>query len=141
MKEKTPGQSAAPGDPATGSGVLKEAQCLFHELLELIHDRFRLAALETQRAGQTLVVIIVSGVMIVILLIGSWLGLMAAAVIGLIEMGLRANSAILLVIACHLLIALILIGVIRRKSRYLRFPATRRSFQPISARPREAKKS
>ena len=110
--------------------MLEDAQSLWHELGGLIHDRFRLVALETQRAGKTLVDMIMAGVMVGVLLIGAWLGLMAAAVLELVEGGVVAtSSAILLAVASNLLIALILFGVIRRKSRYLQFPATLRSFQ------------
>jgi uncharacterized membrane protein YqjE len=139
---KTPGQTETPEDPVTGCEVLQEAQCLLHELQGLIHDRFRLAALETQRAGETLVVIIVAGVMMAILLVGSWMGLIAAGALALIKIGVIPSSAIiLLAVACHLLIALIVIGVMRRKSRHLLFSATRRSFKPISPVSREAKRS
>ena len=130
LMHETPVQTETHGDPGTGSGMLEDAQSLWHELRGLIHDRFRLAALETQRAGKSLVDMIVAGVMIGVLLIGAWLGLMAAAVLELLEHGVVAtSSAILLAVASNLLIALILFGVIRRKSRYLQFPATLRSFQ------------
>jgi hypothetical protein len=39
------------------------------------------------------------------------------------------------------LIALILYGVMRRKSRYLRFPATLRSLQPLPQRGPDAGKT
>jgi hypothetical protein len=65
----------------------------------------------------------VAGVMVAALLSSAWLGLMAASVLELIEYGVRTNSAILLAVAFNLLLALILYGVIRRKSRYLQFPA------------------
>ena len=107
--------------------MLEDAQSLWHELRGLIHDRFRLAALETQRAGKSLVDMIVAGVMVGVLLISAWLGLMVAAVFGLVENGIAVSSAILLAVAFNLLLALILFGVIRRKSCYLQFPATLRS--------------
>jgi hypothetical protein len=73
--DETPGQAATRGDPVSGSGVLEDAQSLWHELRGLTHDRFRLAALETQqRAGKSLVDMIVTGVMVGVLLIGAWLG-------------------------------------------------------------------
>ena len=50
--DETPGQAATRGDPVSGSGVLEDAQSLWHELRGLTHDRFRLAALETQRAQE-----------------------------------------------------------------------------------------
>ena len=142
IEDETPGQTTATrGDPVSDSTVLEDAQSLWHELRGLTNDRFRLAALETQRAGESLVAMLVTGVMVAALLISAWLGLMAAAVLGLIENGVVASSAILLAVAFNLLLALILCGVIRRKSRYLQFPATIRSLHPVPPRQRNAEKS
>ena len=91
LEDETPGQTATRGDPVSGSGVLEDAQSLWHELRGLTHDRFRLAALETQRAGESLVAMIVAGVMVAVLLSSAWLGLMAAAVLGLVEHGVVAE--------------------------------------------------
>src|SRR5664280_3002058 len=140
--DETPGQAATRGDPVSGSGVLEDAQSLWHELRGLTHDRFRLAALETQRAGKNLVDMIVAGVMVGVLLIGAWLGLMAAAVLELVEHDVVAtSSAILLAVASNLLLVLILFGVIRRKSRHLQFPATLLSLQPMSSGRRDTEKT
>ena len=142
IEDETPGQAATRGDPVSGSGVLEDAQSLWHELRGLTHDRFRLAALETQRAGKSLVDMILAGVMIGVLLIGAWLGLMAAAVLELVEQDVvTTSSAILLAVAFNLLLALLLFGVIRRKSRYLQFPATLRSFQTTPSERRDMEKS
>jgi uncharacterized membrane protein YqjE len=125
----------------SGSGVLEDAQSLWHELHELIHDRIRLAGLETQRAGKSLVGMIVAGVMVGVLLISAWLGLMAAAVLELVEHDVVAtSSAILLAVAFNLLLVLILFGVIRRKSRYLQFPATLRSSKTTPSGRRDTEK-
>ena len=131
LEPETPVHTTTRGDPVSGSGIMEDAQSLWHELLELIHDRFRLAALETRRAGESLIVMMVSAVMVAVLLISAWLGLMVAAVFGLVENGIAVSSAILLAVAFNLLLALILFGVIRRKSCYLQFPATLRSLQPL----------
>ncbi|MGZ8239749.1 MAG: phage holin family protein [Methylobacter sp.] len=140
--DETPGQAATLGDPVSGSDVLEDAQSLWHELRGLTHYRFRLAALETQRAGKSLVDMIVAGVMVALLLIGAWLGFMAAAVLELVEHDVVAtSSAILLVVASNLLLALILLGVIRRKSRYLQLPATLRSFQTTPCGRRDTEKT
>jgi uncharacterized membrane protein YqjE len=136
-----PGQPATSCDSARDSGVLEDIRTLWHELLGLSHDRFRLAALETQRAGESLVTMIMAAVMVAVLLSGAWLGLMAAAVAGLIEHGVVASSAILFAVAVNLVLVLILCGVLRRKSRYLQFPATLRSLQPIPPRSQEVEKS
>ena len=50
--DETPGQAATRGDPVSGSGVLEDAQSLWHELHELIHDRIRLAASGDAAGGQ-----------------------------------------------------------------------------------------
>jgi uncharacterized membrane protein YqjE len=128
-EDETPRQTAMHIDPVSGSTLLEDAQSLLHELGGLTHDRLRLAALETRRAGESLVSMIIAGVMVAFLLSSAWLGLMAAAVLGLIDKGVVASSAILLAVAFNLLIALILCRVMRRKSRYLQFPATLRSLQ------------
>ena len=139
--DETPGQAATRGDPVSGSGVLEDAQSLWHELRGLTHDRFRLAALETQRAGKSLVDMIVAGIMVAVLLINAWLGLLTAAVLRLVAHGMVASSAILLAVAFNLLLTLLLFGVIRRKSRHLQFPATLRSLQPMSSGRRDTEKS
>jgi uncharacterized membrane protein YqjE len=135
-----PGQTARRGDPAGGSGTLEDARSLWHELHGLAHDRFRLATLETQRAGESLVAIVAAGVILAILLGGAWLGLLAAAVLGLVEHGVAASIAILLAVAFNVLAALILCGVIRSKSRDLQFPATLRSLQPMPPGHQDAEK-
>ena len=140
--DETPGQAATTrGNPVNGSGVLEDAQSLWHELRGLTHDRFRLAALETQRAGKSLVDMIVAGIMVAVLLISTWLGLLTAAVLRLVAHGMVASSAILLAVAFNLLLTLILFGVIRRKRRYLQFPATLRSLQPMTSGRRDTEKS
>ncbi|MGZ8239506.1 MAG: hypothetical protein ACXWTY_16730 [Methylobacter sp.] len=48
INQETPVQTARHGDPGSGSGMLKDARSLWHELRGLSHDWFRLAALETQ---------------------------------------------------------------------------------------------
>lgn len=122
---------ALPHDETVSApGVWDDAQSLWGELRGLAHGRFRLAALETQQAGRSLVAMTVAGLMVAILLSSAWLGLVAAAVLGLVENGMLASSAILLAVALNFLAALILCAVIGHKSRYLRFPATTRSLQP-----------
>jgi len=124
-------QTATEGNPEKISGILENAQALWLELYGFSHDCFHLIALEARRAGQSLVSMIIAGVMIAVLLIGAWLGLIAAAILWLVEHGVTASSAILLAVVFTLLLTLILMVVIRRKSRYLQFPATVRSLQPI----------
>lgn len=116
------------------SKVLQEAQSLWHELRALLLNRLQLAVLETRRAGESLVTMIIAGVMVAVLLNGAWLGLMLAGVQILIEQGVVMSTAILLAVAANLFIALLLCGVIRRKSHYLQFPALLTSLQTAPQR-------
>ena len=139
--DETPAQTARHDAPVSDSRVFEDARSLLHELLGLTHDRFRLAALETRRAGESLVTMVVAGVMVAVVLSSAWLGLMAAFVLGLIDKGVAASSAILLAVAFNLLLALILCRVIRSNSRYLQFPATLRSLQAQPPGRRDTQKS
>ncbi len=127
---ETLGQTATGGEPKT-PGLLENAQALWQELRELSHDCLHLVALEARRAGQNLVYMIIAGIMAAALLIGAWLGLVAAAVLWLIEHDFLASTAILFAVAFNFLLTLILVGVIKSKSRYLQFPATVRSLQAL----------
>jgi uncharacterized membrane protein YqjE len=109
--------------------LLKDALCLWDNLRELSHDHFRLAALETQRAGMSLVAMLVLGLMLAVILNAVWFGLMALLIFGLLENGVDVLSALLLAIACCLLLVLALVIAIRRKSYYLQYPAIGRSLQ------------
>ncbi|WP_262966318.1 phage holin family protein [Methylobacter psychrophilus] len=133
LEKNTQGQDSNSNDTPSSSGVLKDAQALWHELRGLILARFQLAILETQQAGNSLIIMIIAGVIIAILLGSAWLGLMAAVALWLIENGVvMASSAILLAVTLNLLLAIILCGVIRDKSRNMQFPSTLRALQPIS---------
>lgn len=120
-------------DPAGDSSPLEAAQRLWCELQGLAHDHLQLAALETQRAGESLVTMIAAGMIVAGLLLSAWLGLVGVAVLMLTRNEVMdRDSALLLAVAVNLLAALILCGVIRRRSHHLRFPANTRSLQPAS---------
>lgn len=140
-KAKAPGRTAAGCDAVSDSGLLEDAQSLWDELLGSSRDHFRLAALEAQQAGESLVVMIKTAIIVAALLSSAWMGLMSAAVAMLVEHGVAVSSAILLAVAANLLLALLLCSVIRRNSRYLRFPATLRGLQPRPPRRQEMEKS
>ncbi len=122
-------------EPQVNSGVLEDMQSLWLELQGLGHDHFRLAALETRRAGQSLVTILATSVLVVLLLNGVWLALLAVGVLGLLENGLKPSSAILLTVALNFLLLLICIRVLRRYSRYLQFPALTNGLNPNAVKP------
>jgi uncharacterized membrane protein YqjE len=133
--EPTVGSRAAASDPDRPEGWPKEVRGLWDELQGLAHDHLQLAALETQRAGESLVTMITAGMIVAGLLLSAWLGLMGVAVLTLTRSGvMESDSALLLAVAVDLLVALMLCGVIRRRSHHLRFPANTGSLlQPTAA--------
>jgi hypothetical protein len=129
------GEPVATGSaPPGNAGLLEEAKSLWHELRGLAHDQLTLAALETKLAGKSLVTMIAAGVMVALLVVSAWLGLMGAAVLWLISIGVVASIAMLLAVGANLVSALILYYVIRRESRHLQFPATLRSLRPLPSK-------
>lgn len=113
------------------AGLLEDAKLLWNEVRGLTHDQFQLATLELKLAGESLVIMIAAAVMAAVLVISGWLGLVAAAVFGLIDIGVGPLTALLLGVAANVIGALLLVFLIRRRSHYLQFPATRRSLSPI----------
>jgi hypothetical protein len=132
--EQSTENSSANARPFEETRLLEDALLLLLELRELGHAHFRLAALETQRAGLSLVTMMVAGIMLGVLLNVLWFGLMAVVVITLTENGIVISSAILLALAFTLMWLLILVGVIRRASSYLQYPVISRSLQPTANR-------
>ncbi len=137
--KQTAGSRATSSDPGHRAGLPEEAQLLWHELRGLANDHLRLAALETQRAGESLVIMIAVGMIVAGLLLGAWLGLMGAAVLALAGRGaMESDNALLLAVAVNLLVALALCGVIRRRSHHLRFPANTGGLRPAASEPPDA---
>lgn len=100
---------------------------LWQQVLGLAHDHLQIAALETRLAGQSLVAMMAAGVMVALLLVSSWIGLIAAAIAALVDAGLSISAAILLGAAANLVLALLLCAFIRGKSRHLLWAASLRS--------------
>jgi hypothetical protein len=69
-----------------------------------------------------------------VLLVSAWLGLMAAGTLAVIGLGVAPAVAMLIGAAFNLIALLVPCEMIRRRSRDLALPATRRTLEP--ARPR-----
>jgi uncharacterized membrane protein YqjE len=132
-----------PGDSTTESarndsqgrpGLFQEASLLGRDLRGLVHDHLSLAALETRQAGESLVSMISLGVLIAGLLLSAWFGVLAVAVLALIDSGasMSPGGAILITVLINLLLALFLGYALFRQRRHLQFPATIRSLSPDS---------
>lgn len=124
--------TSSPDTPEHRSGVMQDARSLARELHGMFHAQVCLAALETRRAGESLVWMITLGAIVGTLLVSAWLGLLAVIALTLIERGVMTSpSAVLLVaVGANLLLALILGWTIHRKRLHLQFPATVRSLTP-----------
>ncbi len=133
--EQNVGSKAWSTDPSHRSTALpKEVRLLWLELRGLAHDHLELAALETQRAGESLVAMVVAGMLVAGLLLSAWLGLMGAAILALTSRAVMSTgSALVLTAAVNLLAALILWNLIRRLGRRLRFPANARRLDPATS--------
>lgn len=123
---------SASGDPVRSVGVLADAGSLWDEVWELVCDQLSLAALETRWAGENLVAMIVTGVMMAVLLVSAWLGVVAAGIMVLVGTGVSPYLAILIGVGANALVALILHVVVRRKSRHLLWAASIRSLDSAS---------
>ncbi len=113
----------------------QELESLWAELQGLGYEHFQLAALETRRAGESFVTMLIVGVMVAVLLIAVWLGTLAVAVLALIEQGVLVSSAVLAAVALNLLLVLLLAGVLRRKSRFLQWPICLHSLRQKPIKP------
>ncbi len=126
-------------DPAPpASGLLDDALLLTHELRATLCDQLSLAGYEAQLAARSLTAMVAAAVGIGVLLVSAWLGLMAAGTFALIDLGLAPAVAMLIGAALNLIALLVPYEMIRRKSRNLAFPATRRTMQPASPRGHES---
>jgi len=133
-----PKPSVASDPPVDALGLIPEAVRLWHELRGLAHDHLQLAALETQQAGESLVLMLALGIGLGGLLLSAWLGLLGAILAALITLKwLSISSALLLAATLNLLGAFLLWGKIRQYSHHLSFPSYTRALQPPSDRPDE----
>lgn len=121
-------------------GLLEAVGSVGRELRGVFHDHLLLAALETRRAGESLVSIVVMGVIAACLLLSAWLALAGAIVLVLVQHSLlTASSALMLIFAIHCLLAMLLVAAIRNRSRNLMLPATLGQLKPADSRMSESR--
>lgn len=108
---------------------LNQLPAWWREWCEFAYDRARLAALETQRVGESLVAILIYGIVIGVLVVSAWLGAAGLLAHWLIQHGLGINTALLTIVVLNGTGAYGFALAIRRKSRLLCYPATIASFK------------
>lgn len=123
--------STSSGDSECSPDLAEEVRGLERELRAVVHDYVRLAALETRRAGESLVRITAMGSLVAVLVCTAWLSAAGWAGIVLVENNvLNPGSALLFIAAANVLIALVVIAAIRRESRHLLMSATVHFLKP-----------
>lgn len=123
------GNGAAHASHSDEPGLLASVEVLWQDVRGIAHEHLQLAALETQRAGRSLVWLLVYGILACVLMLGAWVGALAALVLWLISIGLAASAALLLAAVLNVIAAGLFVLAIRRRSRDLGFPATLASLQ------------
>lgn len=106
-------------------GLLDEARSLFTEVRGLAQDRLKLAALETRLAGQSVVKMLIFGVVAAVMVISAWIALVGMGVVALVVyVGLSMVAALAIAAAVNIAAAAALYFAIRKMSRNLAFPRT-----------------
>jgi hypothetical protein len=115
--------AASPGEP----GLLDEAGKMLGELRGLAHDSFQLLALEVQLACSRFAVMVGLALAAAALFATTWLGLVAAGVFYLIELGASTVAALLAVAGINLAAGVVCTILMRREGREMPFASTLRS--------------
>ena len=108
-------------------GFMATLGLVLDEVRAAARDQLRLLDLEAQQAGQALALMLACALVAGLLLGAAWLGLCAAAVLGLVELGLRTSLALLLAVLLNLGAGVALLLAMRQQARALAFPATRQN--------------
>ena len=123
------GGVAGASDASSPHCVLDEVSDTFASARRVISDFLELLALETRRAGLTLVWMVACGAAAAILAVTAWLGFMAALALWAVSLGVPWGAAVTAISLANLLAAAIMTAVCVRKSRDLLFSATRRQLE------------
>jgi len=124
---------------AHAATALDDAVEFTHELRAALHDQLLLLSNEAQLAARSLTTIVAAAIGIGVLLVTSWLGLVAAGTYAMIGLGLEPIVSMLIGVTLNLIALLVPYEMIRRKRRNLGFPVTLRTLQPASQRRSETK--
>lgn len=126
MEQTAPQPAQAPPQEP---GLLEQAASLWSELRGLAHDQFRLIALEVRQACSRFAFMVALAIMAVSLAATAWLGLVAAAVFWMIDLGVSPAGALLAAVVANLAGAISCALLLRRHAREIPFAATLRSMQ------------
>ena len=106
---------------------------LWLSLRQRLHLQLQLLTLETQRAAQSLVYMLVLALFAALLLISCWLGVLGIGILLLKSLGLSTLLALSGVLLINMVALLLCLKLIRLQSCYLCFPATMALLKPNDA--------
>lgn len=108
-------ESQAQTDASMGQGLLREIKALADEYRKLARDHVRLAALETRQAGESIVRMVISGVVAGGVAVIAWASIVGAVVALIVERGWASVSLTLLLCGILHIVALLGLAVVIRK--------------------------
>ncbi|MEX2130041.1 MAG: phage holin family protein [Pseudohongiellaceae bacterium] len=111
-------------EPPSSPGVWESLRALWNDFRGLLHDHLALAALEIQRAAESLISMMVFGLVLALLLASAWFAALGLLIVWLIDIGFGLNAALLLALALNLIGAVGLVFAIRHKSNNLKLSAS-----------------
>ncbi|MGX5914438.1 phage holin family protein [Aliidiomarina sp. Khilg15.8] len=132
MDKETQSDADSPESAASpDQGLVEEAQALIADYRALAGGHLRLAALEAREAGESLIKMIITGIVTGGFLVLAWVSLMAALTFAVVEQGwLPASLTLLFIGVAHLVLVLVGIALVRRQGRGLLFSALVRDLDP-----------
>jgi hypothetical protein len=116
-------QPAPPAEP----GLLEQAGQLWAEVRGLAEDQFRLLSLEVQLACSRFAVMVGLALGAAALFATAWLGLVAAVVVWMMELGASPIGALLAAVCVNIGAGIVCVMLIRREGRENPFASTLRS--------------
>lgn len=126
---KAPQRSNAPVDGSLTAAVAT----LWLGFRQRLFLQLQLLTLETQRAAQSLVHMLILALFAALLLISGWLGVLGIGVLLLKSLGLSTLLALSCVLMLNMIALLFCLKLIRLQSCYLCFPATMALLKPTPA--------
>lgn len=123
--------AVAPGaqPPPTEAGLLAQVRALWEELLAAVQAQLELAALEARQALVRVVTMLALALLGVALVATAWLGLIGAAVLFLIDLGVSGPVSMLIASAASIVAIVLCVVMLKRVATGMPFARTLRSLR------------
>lgn len=129
-------QDPQSNDDQKAHGLFTEVRALIDEYRALGRDHLRLAALETRQAGESVVRMVVTGIVAGGTALITWVCVLGAIIAVVVEQGwLNVSVTLLIAAILHLFALLMLAKAIRKQGRGLLYSATVHHLDPTLTGP------